>query len=59
MRVIFKAIILAAILGMLLPVAGHVVSRNSSSSWLRFGLSLICLVVSILVTYSVALILHW
>jgi len=54
-----KAIVLAAILGMLLPVAGHVVSRNRTSNWLRFGISLICLVVAILVTYTLALSLHW
>jgi 1,4-dihydroxy-2-naphthoate octaprenyltransferase len=54
-----KAIVLAAILGMLFPVAGHVVGRNLTSDWLRFSISLICLAVSILITYTIALMFHW
>lgn len=54
-----KIIVLAAILGMLFPVAGHVVSRNCSSSWMRFGISIIFLLLSILITYSLALLLQW
>ncbi|TEB05905.1 hypothetical protein Psch_02947 [Pelotomaculum schinkii] len=54
-----KAIILAALLGMSFPVAGHILSRSITSQWQRFGVSVICLFVSILVTYSIALIFHW
>lgn len=54
-----KAIVLAAVLGMLFPVAGHVLSRSLSSNWMRFGISIISLVVSILITYALALVFHW
>lgn len=54
-----KAIILAALLGMLLPVVGHFLSRNVTNQWQRFGVSVICLFFSILVTYIIALIFHW
>jgi hypothetical protein len=56
---IFKAIILAAILGMLLPAVGHAFSRNLTGSWLRFGISIICLVISVIITYTLAIMLHW
>lgn len=54
-----KAIVLAAILGMLFPVAGHIVSRRLSNHWLRFGISLIFLIASILITYTLALLFEW
>ncbi|KJR45504.1 hypothetical protein UF75_4099 [Desulfosporosinus sp. I2] len=54
-----KAIVLAAILGMLFPVAGHVLSGRLSNNWLRFGISIIFLIVSILISYYLALIFKW
>lgn len=54
-----KAIVLAAILGMLFPVAGHAVSGRFSNNWLRFGISIIFLIVSILITYYLALLFEW
>jgi hypothetical protein len=56
---IFKAIILAALLGMFLPAAGHVAGRNLTSNGLRFGISIICLVIAIIITYTLALMLNW
>jgi hypothetical protein len=53
-----KAIVLAAILGMLFPVAGHAVSGRFNN-WLRFGISIIFLIVSILITYYLALLFAW
>jgi len=54
-----KAIVLAAVLGMLFPVAGHVLSRNLSNNWIRFGVSMFFLAVSIVITYTLALVFNW
>lgn len=54
-----KAIIFAAIFGMLFPAAGHVMSRKLANKWVRFGVSILFLVVSILFTYALAVILNW
>lgn len=54
-----KAIVLAAILGMLFPVAGHVVSRRCVNNWLRFGISIIFLFLSILISYFLAELFEW
>lgn len=54
-----RAIVLAAVLGMLLPVAGHAVSSRFRNNWLRFGISIIFLIVSILITYYLARFLEW
>lgn len=54
-----KAIVLAAILGMLFPVAGHALSGRLRNNWLRFGISIIFLLISILITYKLALMLGW
>jgi len=57
--VMLKAIVLAAILGMIFPVAGHALSGRFSNNWLRFGISVFFLVVSILITYYLSLLLKW
>ena len=54
-----KAIIVAAIFGMLFPAAGHVMSRKLVNNWTRFGVSIFFLVISILFTYALAVILNW
>jgi hypothetical protein len=54
-----KAIIFAALFGMLFPAAGHALSRSLGSSWLRFAVSLLFLVISILLTYALAVIFNW
>ncbi|MBP2625729.1 MAG: hypothetical protein H6Q68_440 [Firmicutes bacterium] len=54
-----KVIVLSAMLGMLFPVAGHVVSGRFSNNWLRFGISIIFLIISILISYYLALLFEW
>lgn len=54
-----KAILLAALLGMLFPVAGHAVSSRIRNNWLRFGISIIFLIISIFITYYLARLLEW
>ena len=54
-----KAIILAAILGMIFPVAGHALSGRYSNHWLRFGISIVFLVVSIIISYYLSILFKW
>ena len=54
-----KAIVVAAILGMLLPVAGHMLSNRITNNWYRFIISIICLIAAILITYALAVVFKW
>ncbi|MGI6491467.1 MAG: hypothetical protein GX949_02165 [Peptococcaceae bacterium] len=54
-----KAIVVAAILGMLLPVAGHMLGSRMSNNWYRFIISIICLIAAILIAYALAVAFNW
>lgn len=54
-----KIIVLASILGMLLPALGHHFSRSVKNDWLRFVISILFLGIAIAVSYAIALWMHW
>jgi putative Ca2+/H+ antiporter (TMEM165/GDT1 family) len=55
----FKTVILSAIMGMVFPLLGHAAGHRLKNDWLRFSVSIIFLILSIIISYTIAIKLNW